>query len=96
MAEFNACRSQQAWSNASSHTGFAQLLPEQISLEFEHISYEESVVLPCAVELLPADDWPPIAKAFRSHDDPLFGAHLAPELAPLHYLLIDRPDSLPH
>lgn len=92
MAEFAACRCQPD----SSNSRFAQLLPEQISLEFEHISYEESVVLPCAIELLPADEWPPIAKAFRSHDDPLFGAHPAPELASLHHLLIHRPDSLPH
>lgn len=91
-AELIACRFQPDASN----TRFAQLLPEQISLEFEHISYEESVVLPCAIELLPAEEWPPIARAFRSHDDPLFGANPAPELASLHYLLIDRPDSLPH
>jgi hemerythrin-like domain-containing protein len=67
---------------------FLQLVPDYIAFEFDHISYEETIVLPCAVDTLPAADWERIAEAFRSHDDPLFGLHPVPELSPLHCLLV--------
>jgi hemerythrin-like domain-containing protein len=72
---------------------FLELAHDYISFEFDHMSYEESVVLPCAVDMLPAKDWTPIADAFRSHDDPLFGIKPGPDLAPLHHLLFAGPVS---
>ena len=66
---------------------FLELVPDFVSFEFDDISYEESVVLPCAVDMLPANDWTPIADAFRSHEDPLSGIQPGSALAPLQYLL---------
>ena len=66
---------------------FLELLPDFIAFENEHMSYEETVLLPFAVDTLQAGQWLPIADAFRAQDDPLFGPVPAPELAPLHHLL---------
>ncbi len=66
---------------------FMSALHEYISFELRHIDFEENVVLPCAVDALPAEDWRAIAEAFGSYEDPLFGAHPEPELAPLYHLL---------
>jgi hemerythrin-like domain-containing protein len=66
---------------------FPELLAGYVAAEAEHMSYEERVLLPCALETLPADDWDMIAPAFQECNDPLFGPHLTPELEPLHQLL---------
>jgi branched-chain amino acid transport system ATP-binding protein len=66
---------------------FLLALHEYIAFELRHIDFEENVVLPCAVDALPADHWPAIANAFRSYEDPLFGANPEPELSPLYHLL---------
>lgn len=83
----------EAWSNQPGmhNPPFLELAPGYISFEFDHMAYEESVVLPCALDNLLADDWEPIAEAFRSHDDPLFGIRPAPELASLYHLVVGRP-----
>jgi hemerythrin-like domain-containing protein len=61
------------------------------SSERDCIAYEEGVVLPCAVDTLAARDWETIAVGMRTHDDPLFGAIPAAELAPLYFLRSERP-----
>jgi len=73
---------------ALASAAFLQLLPDQLSLEYANLAYEEKVVLPCAVETLAAADWPTIADAFHLHEDPLFGRKFAPELAPLRQCLL--------
>jgi len=66
---------------------FLTLAPEYLAFEFDHMYYEESVILPCAIEILPASDWPKIAQAFLGHEDPLFGSAPAAALLPLHQYL---------
>jgi len=73
---------------ALASAAFLQLLPDQLSLEYDSLAYEENVVLPCAVETLAATDWPPIAAAFHLHEDPLFGRTFAPQLIPLRQCLL--------
>ncbi len=82
-----------AWRHepGSHHPPFLALAPRYALFEAEHIAFEESVVLPCAVDTLPASDWVPIASAFLAHDDPLSGGIPAPEFAPLHRLLAAGP-----
>lgn len=75
----------------SHHPPFLALAQRYALFEADHIAYEESVVLPCAVDTLPASDWVPIANAFLAHDDPLSGRSPAPEFAPLHQLLAAGP-----
>jgi hemerythrin-like domain-containing protein len=58
-------------------------VPVYLAGEREVIAFEEKVVLPCAVELLPATDWAGIAQAFGDHEDPLFCEHPAPALKKL-------------
>jgi hemerythrin-like domain-containing protein len=70
---------------------FLELVPDYVSFEFDHMFYEESVVLPCALENLSAADWAPIAAAFCAHDDPIFGTRCAPVFASLHRMLTGRP-----
>ena len=74
---------------ALTSSAFLQLLPDQLSLEYDSLAYEEKVVLPCAVETLAATDWPPIADAFHLHEDPLFGRRFAAELVPLRRHLLN-------
>ena len=67
--------------------GFLAQTADYLSFQFDHMSYEERVILPCAVDTLPADDWQLISDAFLAQNDPLFGPHLTPELTPLRELL---------
>ncbi|MBK7470580.1 MAG: hemerythrin domain-containing protein [Betaproteobacteria bacterium] len=66
---------------------FLELAADYRECELGHIAFEEDVLLPCAVETLPASDWAAIAEAFRDQDDPLFGASPDPQLIPLQHLL---------
>jgi len=63
------------------------LLADYGALKRNHMALEESVVLPAAVEILPATDWEAIAAVFRGHVDPLFDCEPSAELMPLHQLL---------
>lgn len=92
QSDFNADRQDER----RSEFRFAKRVPEQVSLERSHIAYEERMVLPCAIEFLPADMWPLIAGAFHAQDDPLFGANPLPEFAPLRYLVTDQSDTALH
>lgn len=66
---------------------FLELAADYIAAELGHIAFEEGVLLPCAVETLPASDWESIAEALRDNDDPLFGSSPDPQLNPLQHLL---------
>ncbi|MEQ1516811.1 MAG: hemerythrin domain-containing protein [Usitatibacteraceae bacterium] len=75
--------------NRANYTGDSAL-PELASnfykLQRGHFAFEERVLLPCAVELLPADDWSALGRALESHPDPVFGSNLHPEYSSLAYL----------
>ena len=69
------------------HPLFLELAVDYCACELGHIAFEEDVLLPCAVETLPASDWAAIAEAFRDEDDPLFGSSPDPQLIPLQHFL---------
>lgn len=69
---------------------FFELLPPHVTFEFEHMAFEESVLLPYAVDLLAARDWVPIADAFEACEDPLFGPHPNAAFAPLRERLVSQ------
>lgn len=87
LAALQSAFPKQKDSFSSQYAHFLELLPGYIAFESDHMAYEESIVLPSAIDVLPAENWVQIADAFCSHNDPLFGVHLATEFAPLHRLL---------
>ena len=52
---------------------FAQAVEEYADFQWQHMSKEESVVMPLAEKSLSEEDWGIIAKAFEENDNPLFG-----------------------
>jgi hemerythrin-like domain-containing protein len=52
---------------------------------FEHMRTEEERVLACASDLLTPEDWHELARAFREHEDPLFGARPTESFRRLHW-----------
>ena len=85
----NFARLQDAF--ASPHWKSLSTIPRQVADyvvgEFNHMAYEENILLPEAVELLPATEWPRIAEAFLSQEDPLFGDAPRPEFELLRRFL---------
>lgn len=60
-----------------------QVAGDYIRFQREHISLEESKLLPLAREHLTEEDWAPIDEAFQRNDDPLFGEQVREEFRDL-------------
>ena len=69
---------------------FATAVDEYLDFHWKHMQKEEELVMPLAERALTDADWQTIDAAFRSNDDPLFGAKPRAEFRKLFQLIVNR------
>ena len=68
---------------------FKELAETYMAFERRHMQREERELLPLAMKILTEEDWREIDEAFRSNDDPLFGAERRQEFKALVDRILD-------
>lgn len=73
----------------SRRAAFEQSLERYVDFYFEHMTLEETQVLPLAQRVLSAEDWREIDAAFLAHRDPLTGHPAGDEFRPLFTRIVN-------
>ncbi len=75
---------------AAGFDAFAAAVDAYLDFHWKHMRKEEELVMPLAERVLTDADWQAIDAAFRSNDDPLFGAKPKAEFRMLFQLIVNR------
>ena len=87
-ATLQALRSSLSRASQGHCSEFTQALRTYTKYQEEHIRVEERDVMPLAREVLTADDWIEIDKAFLANEDPLFGQQANEEYRELYHRIV--------